>query len=97
MREEYTTKTKDSVIVSVDLVNQIAQELIAQAETEEELENLVLSYTQEQELRKKAWKKAYQEYPIQSGYVPIDTRREIQLKRDELAEKYYQQLKNQLV
>ena len=95
MREEFYVETKDGVtVVSVDLVNRISQSLIAMTESEEELNNLVMVQMNEQYARKEAWKLAYREVPLPIGSISLEARREIQERRNELAEMYYQKIIN---
>lgn len=95
MREEFYVETRHgAVVVSADLVNEISGYLIAKVETKEELEDLALKKFSEQEARKEALKKAYDEVPIPMGSFSLETRREIQERRNELVEKYYQEFLN---
>lgn len=48
----------------------------------------------DQDARKEAWKLAYKEVPLPSGSVPLEARLEMQQKRNEAAEKYYQEIIN---
>lgn len=87
----FSNQGEDS-FVSLDLINSISQDLIALTETEEELESLVNKVAQEQYIRKEAWKMAYKECPLPVGSVSLEIRREIQEKRNELADLYYEEL-----
>lgn len=93
MRESYYVHTSDRVtIVSADVVNNISEYLIAKVGTEEELGELVMAKINEQEARTEAFKMAYRDVPIPSGSISLEVRRELQAKRNELAEKYYQEI-----
>lgn len=90
MREEFYVETKnEAMMISADTVNDISQYLIAKVDTEDELNELLISKSKEQDARKKALMIAYKEYPIPPSYVPIETRQEIQLRRNQFVEDNY--------
>lgn len=93
-REYYVETMQGSGFVSERLVNEISEYLIAKVETREELEELIMAKITEQEARKQALKRAYEELPIPAGSFSLETRREIQEKRNLLVEKYYQEIMN---
>lgn len=95
MREYYDEMQKEDYVVSPNLVNEISGYLIAKTETREELNDLLMEKVREQYARKEALKQAYEEVPIPRGSISLETRREIQERRNDLAEIYYiEYLKN---
>ena len=95
MREEFYVDTKQGmVIVSADTVNEISGYLVAHTESREELNELLISKATEQDARRRALQKAYSEIPVPMGSLSLEVRREIQERRNELVEKYYQEFLN---
>ena len=95
MREEFYVDTKQGmVIVSADTVNEISGYLVAHTESREELNELLISKATEQDARRRALQKAYSEIPVLMGSLSLEVRREIQERRNELVEKYYQEFMN---
>lgn len=96
MREEFYVDTKQGmVIVSADTVNEISGYLVAHTETREDLDELLISKAAEQDARRRALQKAYFEIPVPMGSLSLEVRCEIQERRNELVEKYYQEFLNQ--
>ncbi len=91
MREYYDEMQKEDYVVSPNLVNEISGYLVAQTETRGELNDLLMDKAREQYARKEALKRAYQEVPVPRGSLSLEVRREIQERRNELVEKYYQE------
>lgn len=95
MMNRYVVGTKDGEVeVSVGTINRLSEYLIAKADTEEELGDLVMSTMSEQDAKKEAWKLAYKEVPVPTGSIPLQARIEIAEKRQELANKYFNELLN---
>ena len=95
MREEFYVDTKQGmVIVSADTVNEISGYLVAHTETREDLDELLISKAAEQDARRRALQKAYFEIPVPMGSLSLEVRCEIQERRNELVEKYYQEFLN---
>lgn len=89
--ENYCKKYQEGIL-SIDLLNQISEEIVAQVSSSKELDAITQSYALEQYARKEAWKRAYKEIPLPSGSIPLDVRRTIQEQRNDLAEYYYLQI-----
>lgn len=95
MSKYYDEMQKEDYVVSPNLVNEISGYLVAKTETREELNDLLLEKVREQYARKEALKRAYEEVPIPRGSISLEARREIQERRNDLAEIYYiEYLKN---
>ena len=80
------------VDVSVNAINKVSEYLIAKVDTENDLGDLAVTQQKEQEARTEALKLAYKEVPIPSGQIPIHIRIAMAEKRNELAEKYYEEI-----
>ena len=87
----YDEMKKGSFEISPSWVNEISGYLVAQTETRGELNDLLMDKAREQYARKEALKRAYQEVPVPRGSLSLEVRREIQERRNELVEKYYQE------
>ena len=75
--------------LSLELLNQISEDVIAQVNSSEEMEIVLSKQLIEQYARKEAWKRAYKEIPLPSGTISLEARREMQERRNDLAEWYY--------
>jgi len=96
MNEKYTidTTSKGEVEVSLKSMNGISKESIAEAYDETELEKLLINSISDQDARKESWKLAYKDIPLPPRGIPTDTMRELSERRNELAENYFQKIKN---
>jgi len=95
MFDRVLVETRNGEIeVSVDTINRVSEYLIAKVDTEAELGDLIVSSLDEQDAKKEAWKLAYKEVPVQYGSIPLQARIEIAERRNELAQKYFNQLMN---
>lgn len=93
MFDKVLVETRDGEIeVSVDTINRVSEYLIAKVDTEAELGDLIVSSLNEQDAKKEAWKLAYKEVPVPGGILPLQARIEIAERRNELAQKYFNQL-----
>ena len=75
--------------LSINLLNQISEEIIARVHSSEELYDVVDKQLLEQYARKEGWKRAYKEIPVPAGSITLEARKEIQDRRNDLAEWYY--------
>lgn len=95
MAEEFIVDTKfGTMIVSADVVNDISESLLAQIDTQDELDYLLRGIAEKQYARKTALRRAYEEVPVPAGSFSMAVRQELQQKRNELVEKYYQEILN---
>ncbi len=87
---EYRVNTQNGETeLSLDLLNQISEEVIAQVHTKEELSGIISQQLIEQYARKEAWKRAYRDFPLPTSNMTLEARRDLQDRRNDRAEWYY--------
>ncbi len=82
-------------VLSISLLNQISEEIIAKVHSSEELYEVVDRQALEQYARKEGWKRAYREIPLPQGSVTLEVRKDLQDRRNDLAEWYYLEIMEQ--
>ncbi len=82
-------------VLSISFLNQISEEIIAKVHSSEELYEVVDRQSLEQYARKEGWKRAYKEIPLPSSSVPLEVRKDLQDRRNDLAEWYYLEIMEQ--
>ena len=83
------TATKQEDVLSINLLNQISEEIIAKVHSKDELYEVVDRQVLEQYARTEGWKRAYREIPLPSSSVSLEVRKDLQDRRNDLAEWYY--------
>ncbi len=81
--------SKQEDVLSINLLNQISEEIIAKVHSKDELYEVVDRQVLEQYARTEGWKRAYKEIPLPSNSVPLEKRKDLQDRRNDLAEWYY--------